>query len=82
MNPVHLTPDQIHVIDQNMAAARTTLGESVDLFREHTARHDGDAVCAFGEVVTMARLDPQAASWLLAAAVAKLAARTATEPAL
>lgn len=82
MNPVHLTPDQIHRVDQNMAAARTTLGESVDLFREHTARHGGDTVCAFGEVVAMARLDPHAASWLLAAAVAQLAARTTPEQAL
>lgn len=79
---MHLTAAQIHRVDQNMAAARTTLRESVDLFRERTARHDGDTVCAFGEVLAMARLDPQAASWLLAAAVAQLAARTIAEPAL
>lgn len=72
-----LTAAQIHAIDQRMADARSTLGESVDLFRAHTALHGGDTVCAFGEVVAMARVDPHAASWLLAAAVAQLAARAA-----
>lgn len=79
---MHLTAAQIHAIDQRMADARTTLGQSVDLFRAHTALRDGDTICAFGEILAMARLEPQAASWLLAAAITQLAAHTPTEPAL
>lgn len=79
---MHLTPDQIHRVDQNMAEAATTLSQTVDLFREHTARHDGDTVCAFAEILGMAHVEPRSAGWLLAAAVSQLAARTTAEQAL
>lgn len=77
---MHLTPAEIHTIDQRMAEARTHLNATVTMFRDHIDEHHCDPTCAYAGIIATCRANPTGAAWMLAAAIQQLATPPGRRP--